>query len=181
LLNQTASNFGPEDEQSTSAIRKQLTQAGFYQPSALAYYYILRLMLAVLLPEVFCFANHYVALEFTGTRLLVNQGLLTVLWLYGPRIFLFRITTVLQRQCRECFPDFMDLMVVCAEAGLLYIKSDDRSLGLQSFRCQLKATWTDRRKKELRLCFILELQLIEMRRLDLQAAGLKFADPYVAE
>jgi tight adherence protein C len=118
LLTQAASNFVPQDEKSISAVRKQLTQAGFYQPSAVANYYLVRVVLAVLLPGAFFFANQSFDLEFTGTRELVALASLAVLGLFLPRIILARITSVLQRQSREGFPDFMDLMVVCAEAGL---------------------------------------------------------------
>ena len=118
LLSQAASNFVPDDEQSTSAVRRQLNQAGFFQPAAIAYYYLIRVLLAVILPSLFFFANQWFDLGFEGTRQLIILVSLAVLGLYGPRIFLARITSVLQRQCREGFPDFMDLMVVCAEAGL---------------------------------------------------------------
>jgi len=118
LLTQAASNFVPQDEKSLSAVRKQLTQAGFYQPSALTSYYLVRVVLAVLLPGIFFFANQSFDLEYSGTREVVVLASLAVLGLFVPRIILSRITSVLQRQCREGFPDFMDLMVVCAEAGL---------------------------------------------------------------
>jgi len=118
LLSRAAANFVPQDEKSISAVRKQLAQAGFYQPAALAYYYLVRVVLAVLLPCAFMAANHYFELEITGTRELTIEIALAILGLYAPRIFLARVTARLQRQCREGFPDFMDLMVVCAEAGL---------------------------------------------------------------
>lgn len=118
LLKSMASNFVPGDDESVSAVRRSLMQAGFFQASAVAWYYVVRVTLAVFLP-----AAAWLGLEFTGYHLDSKQflGLLVgaaTLGLMAPSIFVSRVRKRLQLQSREAFPDFMDLLVVCAEAGI---------------------------------------------------------------
>lgn len=118
LLSSVAANLVPDDKQSVSAIRKQLVEAGFFQPSAVSVYYAVRVILAACLPAVAFFAVKTLAIDVAGVRLL---GLLIVsagLGLAAPRIYIGRRRSALQQQCRNGFPDFMDLMVICAEAGV---------------------------------------------------------------
>lgn len=48
-----------------------------------------------------------------------------ILGLVAPGFLLSKRIKMLQQQCRDGFPDFMDLMVVCAEAGI----SVDQAIG----------------------------------------------------
>lgn len=118
LLSSVASNFVPGDEQSVSAVRSNLMNAGFFQPTAVAWYYLIRVVLALGLPSiayaVVWFGEHDVSTTTLGI-ILVGSGALGLLF---PSVFLSRVTKRLQRQSREGFPDFMDLLVVCTESGI---------------------------------------------------------------
>ena len=118
ILSSVASNFVPGDDPSVSIVQRNLMQAGFFQPSAVAWYYLTRVLLAGLLP---CVA--FLVLEFGEYDLesMSFLGLLTgsaALGLLAPSIFLGRVRKRLRRQSREAFPEFMDLLVVCAESGV---------------------------------------------------------------
>lgn len=102
----------------TGTLRRQLIQAGYGAPSAVTIYLGSRILLAALLP----LANLLVLPLVTAsipvqTMLLIAVGLglggyLAPAWWIGWR------TSSRQRQVREAFPDALDMLVVCVEAGL---------------------------------------------------------------
>ena len=68
LLSSVASNFVPADKKSVSSMRKDLTQAGFFKPSAVAWYFFIRIVLAVLLPALLFIVNGIWPLELETTQ-----------------------------------------------------------------------------------------------------------------
>lgn len=118
LLSSVASNFVPADKKSVSSMRKDLTQAGFFKPSAVAWYFFIRIVLAVLLPALLFIVNGIWPLELETTQWLGLLAGSSALGLFLPSIVVSRRKKMLQQQCRNGFPDFLDLLVVCAEAGI---------------------------------------------------------------
>lgn len=118
LLSLVGANFVPGDQKSVSMMRKNLNQAGFFQPSALTWYYLVRVALAVGLPAAAFLIIRFGGYHLSGTRLLAALSGAAIAGLVLPSMYVTRRSKKMQRQCREGFPDFMDLMVVCAEAGI---------------------------------------------------------------
>jgi len=118
LLSSVTANLVPDDQNSVSAIRKALVAAGHFQPSAVTAYYAVRLILAAGLPAAAFLAVKVLALDVAGMWLLGLLILSSALGLLAPRFYIGHRRKALQQQCRDGFPDFMDLMVVCAEAGI---------------------------------------------------------------
>lgn len=118
LLSHVGANFVPGDEKSVSAVRKNMMQAGFFNPAALAWYYLARVALAIGLPGIAFLTIRLGGYDVTGTRMLMTLFGAATAGLVLPSFYLSRRAKKLQRQCQEGFPDFMDLMVVCAEAGI---------------------------------------------------------------
>jgi tight adherence protein C len=108
----------PEEGWEESGIRKRFMNAGIRNPSAPMLFFGAKTILAIGLPML-----AYLLLVFTGSRLSVN-GTLTVLLLvaalgyYLPNVILSRLVAARQREIFETFPDALDLMTVCVEAGL---------------------------------------------------------------
>ncbi len=118
LLGAVSAYFVPVGDASVSAVRKNLHRAGFFQPSALARYYLIRVTLALLFPAVFLIADQILVFDMDTSRYLTFLLGSSIAGLMAPSFFISKRIKALQQQCREGFPDFMDLMVVCAEAGI---------------------------------------------------------------
>lgn len=125
LLSGVAAHFVPVNEKSLSAIKKNLNQASYFQPSAIAWYYLIRVTLAVLLPLALFIADQVMVFDVDSSRFMSMLLGAAIAGLMAPSFYISRRIKKLQQQCREGFPDFMDLMVVCAEAGI----SVDQAIG----------------------------------------------------
>jgi tight adherence protein C len=126
LIAYVETTFAGGDEKQNRVLRRQLIQAGFYDQRAVAHYFAARLGLAV----AFAIAGLLVLpllLTKSGSSLLwlgtIGLGLVGYL---TPSFYLSRRVTARATQHRQGFPDFMDLMVVCAEAGLSMEGAIDR-------------------------------------------------------
>lgn len=118
LLSTVASNFVPGDEQSVSAVRANLMSAGFFQSSAVAWYYLIRVVLAAGLPGIAFTVVQVFEYDLSSSMFLTVLVGSAILGLVIPGVFLSRVKQRLQRQSRDGFPDFMDLLVVCTESGI---------------------------------------------------------------
>jgi tight adherence protein C len=110
-------HFVPTDMAKISLLRRRLVCAGFHRPSAIGFYYAARVGLAVLFVVLFS-----AAAPVLSTR--VSDRFVPVLGLAGaasafyfPGLWITMRTRSLQRQYRDGFPDALDLLVVCVEAG----------------------------------------------------------------
>jgi tight adherence protein C len=108
--------FGEGDGAASKILRKQLVQAGYYGPTAPAVFLTIRV--AGLLA--------FGALGFTFGMMSDDHMTTVYMKLVGgaalgyfvPPIVLDRIISTRKDQHRSGFPDFLDLMIVCSEAGL---------------------------------------------------------------
>lgn len=100
------------------ALRRDLIRAGFFAPSAVAAFTLAKLALLVLLPAFGTLAL---------TRFIPNGGLtetalialiLIVVAVYLPRAYLSRRQREMETRYRSVFPNFLDMLVVCINAGL---------------------------------------------------------------
>ncbi len=108
----------PEDGWETSLIRTRFLNAGLRHPFAPALFFTAKTVLAVCLPLLL-----FVVLSTSGAKHTTNSLLLwllsaTAIGYYLPNILLRRRTALRQREIFETFPDALDLMTVCVEAGL---------------------------------------------------------------
>jgi tight adherence protein C len=99
-------------------LRRELLRAGYFRDDALNFYLFFRMALPVVLPS----AAYLIVLFFIDgapwyLKFLVVCATLAVAVL-GPDIYLDRRQRRLARQYRDLFPDFLDLLVVCIDAGL---------------------------------------------------------------
>ena len=108
----------PEEGWEASAVRTHFMNAGFRSASAPVVYFAAKTALALLFPALL-----YVYLSTTGSLLQGNVRLAALLvaaaiGYYLPNIILRRLVLVRQREIFETFPDALDLMTICVEAGL---------------------------------------------------------------
>jgi tight adherence protein C len=99
-------------------MRKTLVQAGYRGPKAPVIFFNLRLCLALALPALF------IVLYLPSLRLLpASYAILIIAVLglggfYAPGLWLHMTIQSRRRRLTEGFPDALDLLVVCVEAGL---------------------------------------------------------------
>ncbi|MGL5116823.1 MAG: type II secretion system F family protein [Beijerinckiaceae bacterium] len=108
--------FGEGGKGTDKVLRKQLIQAGFYSANAPTVFMTIRLALAIGLGALgFAIA---IALDDHATDLYMKMLVGAGLGYFGPIFGLGQIVSMRQEEHRMGFPDFLDLMVVCCEAGL---------------------------------------------------------------
>jgi tight adherence protein C len=113
-----ATKFGPSDKQSKASLRMDMVKAGFFDPSAMYWYFAARVLLALALPTVFLFTVQLLPYSLSATWMMFAVACVGLTGYVLPGFYLRRRQINLQLQFRHGFPDFMDLMVVCAEAGI---------------------------------------------------------------
>jgi tight adherence protein C len=120
LLDYTTKHYGTteKDKGNMKVLRRRLVQAGIFDARAVAYFFMARTALAIVLA---------VAVLALGPTLF-PQLKDTLLWfaamgggLFGyvaPSLYIDRRINARRQEHRAGFPDFMDLLVVCADSGL---------------------------------------------------------------
>ena len=108
----------PEEGFEKSAIKLKFTHAGIRNPTAASAFFGIKSVLTLGLPLIaYGLLNLFDALP-KGNNLLLVLLLLAALGYYGPNIVLNSMVQSRQREIFESFPDALDLMTVCVEAGL---------------------------------------------------------------
>lgn len=108
----------PDEGWEKSGIRVRFLNAGIRGSSAPASYFSAKTLLALGLPLL-----AYLVLQVFPSNLSVNKILLLLLCVatvgyYLPNLILAHLISIRQREIFESFPDALDLMTVCVEAGL---------------------------------------------------------------
>jgi tight adherence protein C len=108
----------PRGDRQVSKLRQELIQAGFFRNDAVFYYYVIRLALAFALAALaVTLLRRFVPTAAVGT-VLGATVIASAVGLLIPTLVLGRYQQSLRQQCRNGFPNFLDLLVVCSEAGL---------------------------------------------------------------
>jgi tight adherence protein C len=125
LVDYTSKHYSSADSQDVKLLRQRLIQAGIYNPHATAYFFLARGVLAVALAVA-----AFVALPMFGIVSKVSFWLFVMAGgVFGylvPSFYLDRRIKARRLEHRSGFPDFMDLLVVCADAGLSMEAALDR-------------------------------------------------------
>ncbi len=125
LIEYTTKHYSGANEDHMKVLRRRLIQAGIYDPRGLAYFFIARTALAIGL----AIAAFVVVPMFTSNSgsffwLLVIIG--GIAGYVGPSVYIDRRIAARMLEHRSGFPDFMDLLVVCADSGLSMEAALDR-------------------------------------------------------
>jgi tight adherence protein C len=107
----------PQQEIERSKITARLVHAGFRSPTAIQTYYAIKLVGALLLPIVFLLSAQFFPELTTSRELFIALGLSGV-GLIVPSKILDYVRDARLKKLRNGFPDALDLLVVCVEAGL---------------------------------------------------------------
>ncbi len=117
LLEHTTKHYSAGNDENMKVLRRRLVQAGIYDTRAVAYFFIGRTALAIgLAVAVFVLLPLVRPTGGTMLWLMVIAGGLA--GYVGPSIYIDRRISARKLQHQSGFPDFMDLLVVCADSGL---------------------------------------------------------------
>jgi tight adherence protein C len=106
------------DETLRGKLRRDLIKAGYFRRDALNFYIFARISLVIALPIL-----AYILIElFLGSiewyLKLIIVAVSALLAIAGPDAYVARRQRLLARRYQQVFPDFLDLLVVCVDAGL---------------------------------------------------------------
>ena len=117
LLEYTTKHYSTTNDENMRVLRQRMVQAGIYDPRGVAFFFIARTALALGLA----------AMVFAARPMIASHGT-TFFWLMvivggiagyvGPSMYIDRRIKTRKEEHRSGFPDFMDLLVVCADSGL---------------------------------------------------------------
>ena len=109
-----------------SKLRHELLRAGFFHPNAINYYIFGRIGLVVVFPLLAYVLNVTLLSEASSIAKFGMVAIMTVLAIFGPDAYISRRQRTLVDEYATAFPDLLDLMVVCVDAGLSLEAALDR-------------------------------------------------------
>jgi tight adherence protein C len=125
LIDYTTKHYSGESRDVRRALRRRLIQAGILDPHGVAMFFLARVVAAVGF-AVAAFGLMAFVDPDGGSTFWLGVMLAGMLGYLAPGLYLNRRIAGRQLEHRAGFPDFMDLLVVCAEAGLSMEAALDR-------------------------------------------------------
>jgi tight adherence protein C len=98
--------------------RKKLIKAGFTHPDAPRIYMLIRIVMTLVLPLLFISFYLSSAPQISALKLYLGASFFALFGLYLPTLFLQARADRREEELFRGFPDALDLMLVCVEAGL---------------------------------------------------------------
>ncbi|HLO78314.1 MAG TPA: type II secretion system F family protein, partial [Magnetospirillum sp.] len=108
----------PTDDRELGQTRRKLLRAGWYSPQAVPAFYVARLLCALALPLAFNLLGPLFDDTLKVTHLALGSGVLALVGYAFPALLVSHRIAKRQIDIRGGFPDALDLLLVCVEAGL---------------------------------------------------------------
>jgi tight adherence protein C len=120
LLDYTTKYYGAteKDQGDMKVLRRRMTQAGIFDRQAIAYFFMARTALALFLAAAVFFVVPMLWDGLQGTMFWVAVMAGGGIGYIAPSFYIDRRISKRRHEHRAGFPDFMDLLVVCADSGL---------------------------------------------------------------
>ena len=123
VIDYTTKHYTSGSSDETKVLRRRMIQAGIYDPRAVAYFLLGRTALAV---GVAALVFVFVPVAHGGPVHWLLTGLGGIVGYLAPSFYIDHRIKTRKAEHQAGFPDFMDLLVVCADAGLSMEASLDR-------------------------------------------------------
>jgi tight adherence protein C len=124
LVEYTTKHYAASNDENMKILRRRLVQAGIYDSRGVAWFFIARTVLA--LAAAFATFLFIPLLGFDGMVLWLFVGAAGLGGYVAPSMYLDKRISKRKAEHQSGFPDLMDLLVVCADAGLSMEASLDR-------------------------------------------------------
>jgi tight adherence protein C len=141
----------PESEEDISKLRMRFMHAGYRDSSAPSIYFAAKALLALALPGAMILVSKALSFEFSQQKFLFFLLFLAAIGYYLPSAIVSWQTRIRQRELFEAFPDSIDLMIVCVEAGLALDMAINRSAAEMRLRSPILADELDLVAMDLRV------------------------------
>jgi tight adherence protein C len=125
LIESTTKHYGSANDENMKVLRRRLVQAGIYDPRGVAFFFIARTALAIGLAAAMFLLLPLVR-PTGGTFFWLMVMASGVAGYVGPSVYIDKRISKRKLEHRSGFPDFMDLLVVCADSGLSLEASFER-------------------------------------------------------
>ena len=117
LIEYTTKHYSETNDENMKVLRRRLIQAGIYDSRGVAFFFIARTALAVgIAAALFIFFPMFSSTSGMFFWLMVIVG--GIVGYVGPSMYIDKRISSRKAEHRSGFPDFMDLLVVCADSGL---------------------------------------------------------------
>ena len=108
----------PKKESDLTKVEKELLRAGYRSGNATIFYFGTKVLLALILPASVFVLTIYMRQPLLFLYLVALLVLFAVIGYFLPNLFLRIMSSRRKAKFVEGFPDALDLMVVCVEAGM---------------------------------------------------------------
>jgi tight adherence protein C len=115
VIEYTTKAYASGSTEETKVLRRRMIQAGIYDSRAVGFFFLGRAVLAVALAALLFVL---LPVEQGTVHHWLFSGLGGIVGYLGPSMYLDKRIKVRKAEHQAGFPDFMDLLVVCADAGL---------------------------------------------------------------
>jgi tight adherence protein C len=109
--------FGIEGQLRTK-LRRDLIRAGYFSEHAIQVYIFARLGFVLVLPTIIYILTQIFLSQISFYSSLAIVAVSALVAVLGPDFYIARRQRLLQQQYRIVFPDLLDMLVVCTDAGL---------------------------------------------------------------
>jgi tight adherence protein C len=116
-VNRAAEYLLPKKSSERETTHRRLIQAGFRASNAVAVFYGIKTCVAAALVVVSLIVSRWMP-QLSSSAVMFFAMLAAAVGLMGPNIVLAKLVERRQRRLRNGFPDALDMLVVCVEAGL---------------------------------------------------------------
>jgi tight adherence protein C len=130
-------------------LRRRLLDAGYFNAEAATYYFFARVTCALGFAILIGIAQSFLPSTPTAARVLLVV-LALLIGMATPDVYLARRRRFLSRRYRQVFPNFLDLLVVCIDAGLSLQAAFERVANQVSKQCRELGTHLDIMRAEIR-------------------------------
>lgn len=107
----------PKGEAELSHLRRRFLKAGFRRENATVIFFGIKASLAILLPVIFFFIKTSFVKTMPSLNLMLFVAMMALIGFYLPNVWLRLRIDRRKEQIVKGFPEALDLMVVCVEAG----------------------------------------------------------------
>lgn len=118
LTTRLGQSSAPKREEELTHRRKKLIVAGYRKPNATIVFYGTKILLAVALPAAVFFLLLFLGIPVRKMNLLLLLLVSALAGFYAPDVWVKLVIARRQDQITRGFPDALDMMVVCVEAGM---------------------------------------------------------------
>jgi tight adherence protein C len=110
----------------SDALLEKMRAAGFESPAAPRIYTLIRLVLVIALPTLFVVLSLAMGKEVSFFQLYLFGSIAALFGLFAPALFVSAKADRRREAITRGFPDCLDLLLVCVEAGLSFESGLDR-------------------------------------------------------